>query len=103
MPNFKEIDNAREVLGLGEEASIEEIKESYWRLSLKYHPDKCKEKAKKKCEEMFKKVNSARDILMRYCAGYKYSFREEDVWKSRPEGKYDELLKRFYDGWMTNL
>ena len=51
MSMFEKIDNARKLLGLGEEATIEEIKSAYKDLSLKYHPDRCKEKNKEKCEE----------------------------------------------------
>ena len=54
MINFKQIDEARKILGLDEEASIEEIKDVFRKLALKYHPDRCKDKDKKRCEEIFK-------------------------------------------------
>ena len=46
--NFKQIDEARKLLELGEEATMDEIKGAYRRLAFKYHPDRCKEKDIKK-------------------------------------------------------
>lgn len=94
-PNFGEIDAARKLLGLGEEATLEEIKGSYRRLSRKYHPDLCHEE-KKACEEMMRKINWAYETLMSYVRNYRFSFREEDVRRSDPE----EPLRRFYRDWM---
>ena len=76
---FEDIDMARKMLGLGETATFAEIKDSYRRLSLKYHPDKCADENKKSCEAMFKRINVANRLLMSYCASYRYSFAEVDV------------------------
>ena len=51
MADFRQIDQARKLLGLGEEAGIEEIKEAYRDLSLKYHPDRCKDQDKKEQDQ----------------------------------------------------
>ena len=40
MPKFELINRARITLGLGEEASMSEIKSAYRKLAAKYHPDK---------------------------------------------------------------
>ena len=103
MANFEQIDKARKVLGLGNTATMEEIKQAYRRKSLKYHPDKCKEKDKPRCERMIKKIISARDVMLRYCAGYRYSFDETEVRRNTTDKDNYESMKRFYDGWMTNL
>ena len=103
MIDFKQIDEARKLLGLSEEVTLEEIKEAYRELSLKYHPDRCKEKDKKHCEEVFKKINQARDIILNYCANYKYSFKEKDIKKNAMDKELYEHLKRFYDGWFGDL
>jgi len=91
MINLREVEEARKLLGLPEEATLKEIKSAYRKLSLKYHPDKCSRKNQKECEDMFKKINWAHDILMGYCASYKYSFKKNDV--------ENEHLPEFYDGW----
>lgn len=103
MTNFEQVDRARKILELGEDASIEEIKDAYRRLSLKYHPDRCQDEEKKHCEEMMKEVNHARDIVMMYCAGYRFSFKEKDVKKNIMDRETYEHLKRFYDGLFGNL
>ncbi|OGX17889.1 MAG: hypothetical protein A3K83_07845 [Omnitrophica WOR_2 bacterium RBG_13_44_8b] len=103
MTGFKQIDDARKMLGLGEDATLEEIKNAYRKLAHEYHPDKCKDEKKKEYEEMFKKIAHANDILMAYCAGYKYSFKEKNVKRNTMDREYYNHLKRFYDGWWGNL
>ena len=103
MADFEQIDAARELLGLDEEAGIEEIKEAFRNLSFRYHPDRCKDKDKKYCEEMLKKINQAKDIILGYCANYRYSFKEKDVKKNTMDKELYEHLKRFYDGWLGEL
>ena len=101
--NFKQIDEARKILGLNEEASIEEIKDAFRNLALKYHPDRCKKKDKQHCEEIFKKINQAREIILSYCANYRFSFIEKEVKKNTISKEEYEHLKRFYDGWFGDL
>ncbi|MBN1526416.1 MAG: DnaJ domain-containing protein [Candidatus Omnitrophica bacterium] len=103
MIDFQQIDRARKILELGEDATMEEVKDAYRRLCLKYHPDRCGEKEKKHCEEMMKKVNHAKDVVMMYCAGYRFSFKEKDVKKNVMDREMYEHLKRFYDGWLGDL
>ena len=103
MADFKQIDEARKVLGLDETATLEDLKEAYRRLSLKHHPDRCPDQDKKHCEEMIKKVNHAKDVLSVYCANYRYSFKEKDVKRSSFDKATYQHLKRFYDGWWEDL
>jgi molecular chaperone DnaJ len=49
-----------DILGVKRDANKEEIKKSYRRLALKYHPDKSKEKG---AEEKFKEISEAYAIL----------------------------------------
>jgi len=101
--NFKQIDEARKTLGLGEEASIREIQEAFRRLALRYHPDRRQDKDKKVGESLFKKINEAKDMIDSYCVGYRYSFREKDVKKNSISKEEYEHLKRFYDGWIVEM
>jgi len=51
-----------QVLGVGREASADEIKKAYRKLALKYHPDKAKGD-KKVAEEKFKQISEAYAVL----------------------------------------
>ena len=97
MVRFEDIDEARKTLGLGETVTIAEIKEAYRELSLKYHPDKCADADKRRCEEMFKRINGANKILMSYCASYRYFFAEEDVKRVTGEAFVAEYARQFYE------
>ncbi|MEA3490230.1 MAG: DnaJ domain-containing protein [Candidatus Omnitrophota bacterium] len=100
---MNKIDKARKTLKLGEAATIPEIKEAYRKLSLKYHPDKCKGKDKKKCEEKFKKINRANEVLVEYCLNYKFNFEKINETETREDKEMHEHMKRFYDGWWGDL
>ena len=99
--NFELVNEARELLGLGEKASFEEIKKAYYALVHQYHPDKSQAN-QKKAQEQMKKIIQAYSVLESYCqscgeflasqdldskigvgegkmAGRKYSFKKEDV------------------------
>lgn len=74
---FEEIDAARKILGLGEEATPAQIKETYWNLSSEYHPDKHPGDAE--TQKRFEDISKAYETLSDYCQGERCSFREKDV------------------------
>ncbi len=86
--NFELIDEARKLLGLYEQASLDEIKKAFYFLAHQYHPDK-QQNNWEKIQEQMKRINQAYNILENYCQGCdksvrkikgrNYSFKEEDV------------------------
>jgi DnaJ-class molecular chaperone len=103
MIDFSTIDKSRKLLGLPDSATLEEIKSAYRGMALQYHPDTCADKDKKQCEAMFKKITKARDVLLKYCMAYRYSFREEEVKQNTLDDiRYAEHMSRFYDEWMQH-
>jgi len=99
MANFNEIEEARILLGLGEEATLKEIKKAYRILAHRHHPDKLGEDDGSEGETM-KRVNRAYKLLMDYCNEYKYSFREEDIARTY---FYDEYLRTYKDRWFNSI
>lgn len=96
MASFQEIDAARKLLGLGERASLSEIKEAYRRKALECHPDRRSEGNKPDSEEMIKKINAAYKLILTYCEGFPISFQKEEVEMIEPDFDY---VKRFYSDW----
>ena len=58
---------------------------------------------KKDSEEIFKKINNAKELIMKYVTCYRYSFKEKDVKKQTMDKETYKHLKRFYDDWWGKL
>jgi DnaJ-class molecular chaperone len=99
IPNFHEIDEARKLLGLGQAASLNEIKSAYRRLANQHHPDR-HDDTDQGNNEMMKKLNLAFKLLMDFCTSYKYSFEQEDVVKVYPE---EEDYRSWYNKWSGSV
>jgi hypothetical protein len=92
--NFDEIDRARQLLGLGDRATLKAIKHAYRLKSFQYHPDTGK--TGPQGDNMMKELNWAYRLLIEYCNNYSYSFKEEDIVSTYP---YDEYLRKHYYDW----
>ena len=56
--------NYYDILEINKNASKDEIKNSYKKLALKYHPDRNQDSNEKiKCEEKFKQISEAYEVL----------------------------------------
>ena len=99
MANFDEIERARKLLGLGEAATLKEIKRAYRTLAHRHHPDK-HGSAVGETAEIMKRLNWAYKLLMDYCEDYKYSFSEEDVARTY---FYDEYMRTYKDRWFNSI
>jgi len=99
MADFNEIEEARQLLGLGETATLQAIKRAYRTLAHRHHPDKSGEDDNTENETM-KRLNRAYKLLMDYCNEYKYSFKKEDVARTYPQ---DEYLRTFKEKWQDSI
>ncbi|MBD3182399.1 DnaJ domain-containing protein [Candidatus Poribacteria bacterium] len=72
--NYELIDKARRRLELPEKAHLDDIKASYRRLALKYHPDKTD--GDKESYKLFKEIDEAYKILESYCHSYSSSLED---------------------------
>jgi len=91
------------VLGVGKNASGEEIKRAYRKLAMKYHPDR--NPNKKEAEERFKEINEAYAVLSdkekrkQYdtfgAEGFHQRFTQEDIFRGFD---FDEILSSLFGG-----
>jgi hypothetical protein len=89
-----DIDRARELLGLGDRASIQEIKIAYRRMCKQWHPDALDDDSSGVGK--IKDINAAYRLLLEYCESYRFSFSPEDVEIFDPE-------KWWYDRFGENI
>ena len=75
---WQAIEKAREVLGLGERATLAEIKRAYHRQCKLYHPDAQGAGGDK--ERMYR-ITAAYELLLRYCTEYRFPLRPEEAEK----------------------
>jgi len=87
----EEIQQARKMLGLGECATLSEIKNAFRDMAKKYHPDKCRED-KNYCEEMMRKLNEAHETILAFLSSYRYCFNQ----KPAEEEGWEDFKERFY-------
>ena len=74
---FTELNRAREMLGLGKEFAPVEIRDTYWALTKKFHPDKFP--GDSEVQERFEEITKAYKMLTDYCQEDRCSFNETDV------------------------
>ena len=87
---YDNLKKALHVLGLGERATMGEIKDRHRNLVKRYHPDA----AGSGDGEMIRKVNAAYRIVQEYVTGYRFSFNEEEFYEQNPE---ERLRRQFMD------
>ena len=89
---FDTINQARLILELPENATMELVRENYRTLIKRWHPDRCKDNPEK-CEEMSRRITDAYGIILEYCSNYHISFAREEVEKNLSEEEF--WIKRF--------
>ena len=73
---WQEVEAAAALLGLGETATLEDIKAAYHRLSRKFHPDLAtNEAARQRGEQEMYRITAAYSVLKRYCGQYRFPLK----------------------------
>jgi len=81
---------ARIVLGLGERATLKEIKTRHRELVKRHHPDM----GNSDDPETIRKVNAAYRVLIDYVTAYHFSFAEDEFYEQNPD---ERLMRQFMD------
>lgn len=87
---YANLRKALHVLGLGERATLREIKACHRDLVKRCHPDV----AGSGDPETIRKVNAAYRIVQEYIADYRFSFDEDEFYEQNPE---ERLRRQFMD------
>ena len=81
---YDRLSAARETLGLGEEATMDEIRHAFHAVIRRWHPDKAGEKAGALHDEKSREILEAYKTILDYCKVYTISFSRETVNRYRP-------------------
>ncbi len=97
MALFFEINEAREILALGESATEGEIEAAYQRLALKWHPDRCRSHDPLEAKRKMKDIDWAYALLKEYCSRSEcvYLFTERAVARTYPRDAYNMRWAEF--------
>jgi curved DNA-binding protein CbpA len=87
---YIELQEALRVLGVGERATMREIRSRHRELVKRYHPDTCT--LSEPLE--IRKTNAAYRIVMDYVAEYRFSFDEDEFYEQNPE---ERIRRQFMD------
>lgn len=87
---YNDLQEALRVLGLGERASLKEIKTRQRELVKRHHPDS----GNASDPVVIRQVNAACRILFEYISAYRFSFAEDEFYEQNPE---ERILMQFAD------
>jgi len=86
---YKELTLALKVFGLGERATLKEVKERHRELVKRFHPD-----AGSDNPDQIRKINAAYQVLLDYLTQYSFSFSEQEFYEQNPD---ERLRRQFMD------
>jgi DnaJ-class molecular chaperone len=86
---YADLKTSLHLFGLGEHASLREIKARHRALVKRCHPDTGQEND----PEMIRQVNAAYRVLLDYVAEYRFSFSEEEFYEQNPEERMWQQFK----------
>lgn len=87
---YRELKAALALFGLGDRATLRQIKARHRELVKQHHPDR----SAAGDPEQIRRINQAYALLRSYCENYRFGFSEEEFLEQHPE----ERLRRQF-GW----
>lgn len=78
---YADLQEALRILGLGDRASLKDIKARHRELVKRHHPDTGNTDE----PEMIRQVNAAYRIVFDYISAYRFSFAEDEFYEQNPE------------------
>lgn len=90
---FGDLQEALRFLGLGERASLREIKARHRELVKRHHPDV----GDTADPEVIRQINAAYRVLLDYVAEYRFSFAENEFYEQNPEERFRQQFSDFYN------
>ena len=78
---YADLQEALRILGLGERATLKEIKARHRKLVKRHHPDV----SNSDDSETIRQVNASYLVLLDYVSSYRFSFIEEEFYEQNPE------------------
>jgi DnaJ-class molecular chaperone len=99
MSTYEKLVKAKTLLGLGEKASLTEVKNRYKKLIRKWHPDNNPDD-QQAATRMSADINEAYKTLLEYCKNYEYPFDEQSL--KRAVLSPQEWLKERFETHSTN-
>ncbi len=87
---YTDLQEAIRILGLGERATLKQIKTKHRELVKLYHPDTSSTSE----PGTIRKINEAYKFLLDYVSDYRFSFAENEFYEQSPE---ERIFKQFAD------
>ncbi|NJC88008.1 MAG: J domain-containing protein [Desulfuromonas sp.] len=87
---YRELQNALTLFGLGERATLKQIKTRHRALAKSHHPDRNSDAD----PDAIRQLNAAYRVLLAYCENYRFCFSEAEFLEQTP----GERLRRQF-GW----
>ncbi|TSK05123.1 MAG: J domain-containing protein [Geobacter sp.] len=89
---YANLQEALQILGLGERATLGEIKARHRELVKCHHPDA----GAQGDPERIRLINAAYQIVSEYVTGYRFSFTEEEFYEQNPDERLRNQFMDFY-------
>lgn len=87
--SYEDLVEALKIFGLGDQATLAEIRKRHRQLVKQHHPDGSGEDS-----EEIRRINRAYQLLCDYCANYRYTFSLEEYLNQNPE---ERIQRQFYN------